>query len=46
MERINQSYLSQRLYLVPLALSGLLAVFAVLAQPDGSLLKGFWERRC
>ena len=42
MERINQSYLSQRLYLVPLALSGLLAVFAVLAQPDGSLLKGFW----
>jgi len=42
MERIDQGYLSQRLYIVPLALSGLLAVFAVLAQPDSSLLKGFW----
>ena len=34
--------LSGRLYAVPLALSGLLAVFAVLAQPDASLLRGFW----
>ena len=44
MERIDRqgTYLSQRLYLVPLALSGLLAVFALLAQPDISLFKGFW----
>ena len=36
-------YLSQRLYLVLLALSGLLLVFAILAQPDLSLLQGFWK---
>ncbi|MDE7261528.1 MAG: DUF1576 domain-containing protein [Oscillospiraceae bacterium] len=44
MERIGQrgTYLSQRLYIVPLALSGLLAIFAVLAQPNLSLLRGFW----
>ena len=44
MEKIERrgSYLSQRMYLVPLVLSGLLAVFAVLAQPDVSLFKGFW----
>ena len=44
MEKIEQrgNYLSQRMYLVPLVLSGLLAVFAVLAQPDVSLFKGFW----
>lgn len=36
-------YLSQRLYLVLLALSGLLLVFAILAQPDLSLLQGFWR---
>ena len=44
MERIEQrgTYLSQRMYLVPLTLSGLLAVFAVLAQPDVSLFRGFW----
>lgn len=28
---------------VPLALAGLLLVFAVIAQPDASLLAGFWE---
>ena len=42
MERIDQSYLSRQLHVVPLVLSGLLAVFAVLAQPDISLLRGFW----
>lgn len=31
-----------RLYYVPLALSGLMAVFAVVAQPDWSLFSGFW----
>lgn len=34
--------LGRRLYVVPLALSGLMAVFAVLAQPNASLLQGFW----
>lgn len=35
-------YLGQRMYMIPLALSGLLAVFAVLAQHDISLFRGFW----
>ena len=34
----------ERLYHVPLALAGLLVVFAVIAQPDAAvLLRGFWE---
>ena len=34
----------ERLYHVPLALVGLLVVFAVIAQPDAAaLLRGFWE---
>lgn len=33
---------SERLHRVPLALAGLLLLFAVLAQPDMSLLRGFW----
>ena len=35
--------LMEWLHLVPLALAALLAVFAVIAQPDASLLQGFWE---
>lgn len=45
MEKIDRrgDALSRRIYRIPLALSGLLAVFALLAQPDLSLLRGFWE---
>lgn len=32
-----------RLYCLPLALAGVLAAFAIAAQPDWSLLRGFWE---
>ncbi len=35
--------LMEWLHLVPLALAALLTVFAVIAQPDASLLQGFWE---
>ena len=35
--------LSGRLDLILLAIAGLLLVFAVLAQPDLSLLSGFWR---
>lgn len=44
MERLDRqgTYLNQHLYIIPLALSGLLAAFAVLAQPNRSLLHGFW----
>ena len=35
--------LSERLYRVLLALSGVLLLFAVAAQPDASLLVGFWK---
>ena len=43
MERIDRrgTWLSERLSVIPLAVSGLLAVFAVLAQPNLSLLRGF-----
>ena len=45
METVNKrgKILSEKLYRIPLALSGLLLVFAVAAQPDRSLLAGFWE---
>lgn len=48
MERINQrgTWLSGRLYVIPLVISGLLSVFAVLAQPSLSLLRGFWAIQC
>lgn len=35
--------LGQRLYLIPLSIAGLFAAFAVIAQPDRSLLEGFWQ---
>lgn len=34
---------SGQLYRIPLVLAGLLALFAAAAQPDRSLLRGFWE---
>lgn len=45
MERINHwvsEHLSGRLYRILLALAAVLLVFAVIAQPDASLLRGFW----
>ena len=35
--------LGQRLHRIPLAMAGLFAAFAVIAQPDMSLLRGFWQ---
>lgn len=45
MERINHwasEHLSGRLYRILLALAAVLLAFAVIAQPDASLLRGFW----
>jgi len=36
-------WLSTHLYCILLAIAGLLLIFAVIAQPDRSLLEGFWE---
>ena len=41
-ETINRQILSDHLYRVLLALAGILLLFAILAQPDLSLLRGFW----
>lgn len=41
-KRIRELF-HDRLYLVPLAVAGILLVFAVIAQPDISLLTGLWH---